>query len=48
MDGQEPAVTLDATVLAWPGEETVDNVNGSAASDEESLWGKSRDFDWGD
>jgi hypothetical protein len=41
-------VTLDATVLAWPGEETVDNVNGSGAADEESLWGKSRDFDWGD
>jgi len=46
MDGEEPAVNLDATVLAWPGEETVDNVNGS--SDEDSLWGKSRDFDWGD
>ena len=46
MDGEEPAVNLDATVPAWPGEETVDNVNGS--SDEESLWGKSRDFDWGD
>ena len=45
MDGQEPAVTRDTTVLAWPGEETVDN---AAPADEESLWGKSRDFDWGD
>ena len=46
MDGAEPAVSLDATVLAWPGEETVDNA--AAPADEESLWGKSRDFDWGD
>jgi hypothetical protein len=46
MDGVEPAVSLEATVLAWPGEETVDNA--SPSSDEESLWGKSRDFDWGD
>ena len=45
MDGAEPAVNLDATVLAWPGEETVDN---ASPADEESLWGKSRDFDWGD
>jgi hypothetical protein len=46
MDGEEPAVAVDSTVLAWPGEETVDNV--AEPADEESLWGKSRDFDWGD
>lgn len=45
MDGEEPAVA-DATVLAWPGEETADDV--VAHVDEDSLWGKSRDFDWGD
>jgi hypothetical protein len=45
MDGEEPVVALDATVLAWPGEETVDD---AAPEPEESLWGKSRDFDWGD
>jgi hypothetical protein len=45
MDGEEPAVAVDAQVLAWPGEETVDD---AASSDEEGLWGKSRDFDWGD
>jgi hypothetical protein len=45
MDGDEPAVT-DGTVLAWPGEETAADV--VAHADEESLWGKSRDFDWGD
>src|SRR2546423_9955768 len=46
MDGEEPAVAAEPTVLAWPGEETVGNV--TVQSDEESLWGKSRDFDWGD
>jgi hypothetical protein len=43
MDGTEPVV---ADVLAWPGEETAADV--VAQVDEESLWGKSRDFDWGD
>jgi hypothetical protein len=46
MDGQEPAVALEAAPLAWPGEETVKDV--VADPHEESLWGKSRDFDWGD
>jgi hypothetical protein len=45
MDGEEPAVGLEPA-LAWPGEETVGDV--TAHSEEESLWGKSRDFDWGD
>jgi hypothetical protein len=45
MDGTEPAVVTSAP-LAWPGEETADDVVAHAG--EESLWGKSRDFDWGD
>ena len=45
MDGEEPAV-VESTVLAWPGEDTADVV--VAHADEDSLWGKSRDFDWGD
>ena len=45
MDGEEAAVAVGAPVLAWPGEETVDD---AAPESEESLWGKSRDFDWGD
>ena len=45
MDGEEPVVAVDAAVLAWPGEETVDD---AAPEPEEGLWGKSRDFDWGD
>jgi hypothetical protein len=44
MDGQEPVVTLEPTALAWPGEETVEHVD----PEEESLWSRSRDFDWGD
>jgi hypothetical protein len=46
MDGEEPAVVDSSTVLAWPGEETSDDVVAHAG--EENLWGKSRDFDWGD
>jgi hypothetical protein len=47
MDGQEPvAAVAESTPLAWPGEETADDV--IAPPDEDSLWGKSRDFDWGD
>jgi hypothetical protein len=45
MDGEEPAINGDHATLAWPGEETVENVESEA---EEGLWGRSRDFDWGD
>jgi hypothetical protein len=45
MDGTEPAVV--SVPLAWPGEET-DEHEVVAHAGEESLWGKSRDFDWGD
>jgi hypothetical protein len=45
MDGEEPAVTGEPTVLAWPGEETAEQVT---AESDEGLWGRSRDFDWGD
>lgn len=45
MDGEEPAVNGDYVALAWPGEETVENVEPES---EEGLWGRSRDFDWGD
>lgn len=50
MDGDEPAVQLDTTPLAWPGEATVADVadaDGDSAEDT-GLWSKSRDFDWGD
>lgn len=40
MDGGEPAVTAHA--MHWPGEERI------AEESENGLWGRSRDFDWGD
>ena len=46
LDG-EPAAELSSTRLPWPGEETVENVDGAAVDD--TLWtGRPRDFDWGD
>ena len=46
MDGTEPAVEVTTTAVAthpWPGEETLEPIEA-----EDSLWGRSRDFDWGD
>jgi hypothetical protein len=50
MDGDEPAVALESTPLAWPGEETAEHavVSDTDASEDTGLWTKSRDFDWGD
>ena len=38
MDGTEPAVVTHT--LTWPGEDEVEDADG--------LWGRTRDFDWGD
>jgi hypothetical protein len=38
MNGEEPAVVVHSQ--PWPGEE--------ALEEEEGLWGRGRDFDWGD
>jgi hypothetical protein len=44
LSGQEPELE-PSKVLAWPIEDT----DGAAAADpEDTLWGRSRDFDWGD
>ena len=40
MGGDEPAVVAQTTTQPWPGEERIE--------DEDSLWGRTRDFDWGD
>lgn len=43
----EPAAELSAERQPWPGEETVEDVEGAAL--DEALWtGRPRDFDWGD
>ncbi len=47
MDGEESAVSVESTVLAWPGEETVEHA-AQESEENTSLWGRSRDFDWGD
>ena len=47
MDGEEPAVVSEPTVLAWPGDETEEHAADEVGEDE-GLWTKSRDFDWGD
>jgi hypothetical protein len=41
MDGEEPAVAAEVPRgdAPWPGEER---------AEDESLWSRSRDFDWGD
>jgi len=45
MDGEEPAVAAESTVLTWPGEETAEHAEPDSDG---NLWGRSRDFDWGD
>ena len=46
LDG-EPAAQLSSERQPWPGEETVEDVEGAAL--DEALWtGRPRDFDWGD
>ncbi len=45
LDGSEP--DLNATVLVWPQPEDAAE-DADAPSDEDSFWGRSRDFDWGD
>jgi hypothetical protein len=47
MDGEERLP--EEPLLAWPGDETVENAPAEPdSSSDESLWGRSRDFDWGD
>ena len=43
MDGEE-RVPFEAHALAWPGEESTEQ----QPELEDSLWSRSRDFDWGD
>lgn len=45
LDG-EPAAQLASAALPWPGEDTLETVEGAAL--DESLWSRSRDFDWGE
>ena len=45
INGQEPAVFAHGVQdFAWPGEAAI----AEAVPDEDTLWTRSRDFDWGD
>jgi hypothetical protein len=46
MDGTEPAVAMTGAAHPWPGEESLQQPE--VAHGEDGLWGRSRDFDWGD
>ena len=53
LDGGIPAVELPSDRQPWPGEETVEDVDGAEPAEgaalDETLWtGRPRDFDWGD
>lgn len=48
LDG-EPAVELHSLALPWPGEETAEQAAGNEGPElDGDLWGRSRDFDWGE
>ena len=46
MDGTVPALAMAGALLPWPGEAGL--VRHEAGHSEDGLWGRSRDFDWGD
>ncbi len=46
LDG-EPAIVLHSA-LPWPGEDTVESQPPAGPALDETLWGRTRDFDWGD
>ena len=47
MDGTEPAVAVAVgATLPWPGEQQLEEP--TVAHIDDSFWGRSRDFDWGD
>jgi hypothetical protein len=45
MDGVEAPGAIEPAVLKWPGE---DGDEAPQVEVHDSLWGRSRDFDWGD
>jgi len=47
MDGTEPAVEVAGPTMPWPGEQHLESAEVVAHMDD-SFWGRSRDFDWGD
>jgi hypothetical protein len=46
--GTEPMNVEEDLVLAWPVEETPESAEQAAPASDDSFWGRSRDFNWGD
>ena len=46
--GTQPAVLDEEMVLAWPADDVETAENAAPVAEEDTLWGRSRDFDWGD
>ena len=46
LSGTDPDFEREDVVLAWRGQET--EVEAHRSDPEDTLWGRSRDFDWGD
>ncbi len=47
LDG-EPAVELHSLGLPWPGQDDADRQGLEGPALDDTLWGRTRDFDWGD
>jgi hypothetical protein len=47
MDG-EPAIQIEPITLKWPGEDGEEPAGADVPETHDSLWSRSRDFDWGD
>ena len=47
LDG-EPAIDLHSLALPWPGEDSAETVAPEGPALDGDLWGRSRDFDWGE
>jgi hypothetical protein len=47
VESEDTEVVAHSMSLAWPGEETAEQ-NSSLEDTASGLWGRSRDFDWGD
>ena len=47
LDG-EPAIELHSLALPWPGEDTAETAAPEGPALDGDLWGRSRDFDWGE
>jgi hypothetical protein len=47
LSGSEPEFEHENVVLAWPGQQA-EAEDAPTGDPEDTLWGRSRDFDWGD